>query len=184
MRPLNLGSALVQYRRFPKLSSSVRMVIGLLMLAAIPTVTGLSLAISERSKPQTLQRERARMRKFTMTCWCEGRSRGKAAIHDGRIVLGDGKMWIQSQKMKPSRPMYAFNGFYLDYPDDERPPPAPTGLVSMVSDHPPMMNWIYIDTETWEVKYGNRTMSRKHWVGNFGWTSEEDDEDFETEPGG
>lgn len=157
--------------------------IGLLMLTSIPAVTGISLGISERSKPETLARERAQMRKFTLTCWCAGKSTGKSAIHGGDIVLGDNKMWIQARSVKPSKPFYPFDGFYLDYPDEERTPPPPTGLVTMVSDSPPLMNWIYIEPKTWLVRHGNRTESRPCWVGNWGWTSMEE-EDMATEPGG
>ena len=39
----------------------------------------------------------------------------------------------------------------------------------------PTLNWIYVDRETQELKYGNRTQSREHAVGSWGWdTSDED----------
>lgn len=37
-----------------------------------------------------------------------------------------------------------------------------------------MLNWIYIDRSTRELKYGNRTQSREHMVGPWGWDSGED----------
>ena len=36
-----------------------------------------------------------------------------------------------------------------------------------------MMNWIYVDKNTLEVKYGNRTASREHVVGPWDWTEDE-----------
>lgn len=56
-----------------------------------------------------------------------------------------------------------------------------------------MLNWIYVDSATAEVKYGNRTQSRPHWVGSWGWTGEggkeergkeKEEEEEEEEPGG
>lgn len=64
--------------------------------------------------------------------------------------------------------------FYIAYPDEERPPTR--GLVSTISHDPPMLNWIYVDSDTLELKYGNRTQSREHLVGPWDWTEEEDGE--------
>lgn len=47
------------------------------------------------------------------------------------------------------------------------------GLVSTISVDPPMLNWIYVDKETFEMKYSNRTGSIMHHVGEYDWTSEE-----------
>lgn len=48
------------------------------------------------------------------------------------------------------------------------------GLVSFISDNPPALNWIYIDKETRELKYGNRTQSIDHEVGPWGWEAGEE----------
>ena len=69
-----------------------------------------------------------------------------------------------------SKPAHQFNGFYIDYPDEERE--RTRGLVTTVSDDPPMLNWIYCDKDTLELKYGNRTQSRPHQVGPWSWTGD------------
>ena len=69
-------------------------------------------------------------------------------------------------------PLHAFSGFYIQYPDEDRSPPQ-RGLVSTVSDDPPMLNWIYLDADTAELKYGNRTASIAHVVGDWDWTEDE-----------
>ena len=43
----------------------------------------------------------------------------------------------------------------------------------MVSNNPPAMNWIYVDKNTLELKYGNRTQSREHHVGPWDWTDDQ-----------
>jgi hypothetical protein len=37
-----------------------------------------------------------------------------------------------------------------------------------------MLNWIFIDRETFEIKYGNRTAAQNHIVGPWGWTESEE----------
>lgn len=94
-------------------------------------------------------------------------------------------MWVQSPKAKPERRLYPFEGFYIEYPDDERPKPAPLGMVTKVASDPVLMNWIYIDRQTCQICHGNRTVSRPHRVGDWGW-SNDDDKDFndDEDPGG
>ena len=61
------------------------------------------------------------------------------------------------------------------------------GLVTTISDEPPMLNWIYVDKNTLELKHGNRTQSREHWVGSWKWTNGEDEDDStdpDMDPGG
>lgn len=70
-----------------------------------------------------------------------------------------------------SKPAYTLKAFYIQYPDQEREPTL--GLVSQVSDDPPMLNWIYADKNTLELKYGNKTQSREHVVGPWDWTDDE-----------
>lgn len=36
-----------------------------------------------------------------------------------------------------------------------------------------MLNWIYVDKNTLELKYGNRTQSIEHIVGHWDWTEDE-----------
>lgn len=38
-------------------------------------------------------------------------------------------------------------------------------MVSTIFDEPPQLNWIYVDQETYEVKYGLRVDSEDHLVG-------------------
>lgn len=49
----------------------------------------------------------------------------------------------------------------------------PLGLVSQVAVDPPLLNWIYVDKATMEVKYGNKTASVAHNVGPWDWTEDQ-----------
>lgn len=74
--------------------------------------------------------------------------------------------------LKDAPPPHPFTGFYIMYPDDDRSPPE-RGLVSTISVDPPMLNWIYVDKDKLELRYGNRTASIQHVIGPWDWTEDE-----------
>jgi hypothetical protein len=63
---------------------------------------------------------------------------------------------------------HAFSGFY---PVEEKP--QPLGLVSTISKDPPVLNWIYVDNVTLELKYGNKTQSLPHSYAPWDWTEDQ-----------
>lgn len=152
------------------------MVLGLLAIAAIPTTIGITQGVSAQNKgnnpDKSSKTEAERMRKFNLECYCDNTSARAGSVHGGRVVLRDNKLYINP----PSSPStgHPFEGFYISYPDPDRPQPPPLGLVSTLSKEPPMLNWIYVDKDTREVKYGNRTQSRQHIVGSWGWDAGEE----------
>jgi hypothetical protein len=68
-------------------------------------------------------------------------------------------------------PAHTAQAFYIAYPDDSHI--RGDGLVSTVSDNPPMLNWIYADRNTLDLKYGNRSQSFENIVGPWDWTTDE-----------
>ncbi|MCJ1479625.1 hypothetical protein MMC13_008311 [Lambiella insularis] len=161
--------------------------LGLLTITAIPTTIGIAEGVSAQKQQKQDASDANLLRKFTLNCWCEGKGKLREQVHGGQLMLRDGKVWIQCPLREPVQPLHPFVGFYIAYPDDERPLPAPMGLVSTVSDDPPMLNWIYVHNSTLELKHGNRTQSREHCVGDWKWTSSQDEDDHDVsdeEPGG
>lgn len=149
------------------------MVLGLLAIAAIPTTIGVAEGISEGRKKRDPETEEERMRKFRLECFCKANSQKAKELDGGHIVLREEKLYVVSQR-SISDNSHLFEGFYIEYPDPERPRPLPLGLVSTISKDPPMLNWIYVDKNTREVKFGNRTQSRAHIVGSWGWDAGEE----------
>ena len=151
------------------------MVIGLLTLAAIPTTIGVAEGVNAENKehdPETSSKTEAeRMRKFNLECYCESKSRKAKEIHGGKVVLRNDKIYIEPQSSSIG---HTFEGFYISYPDPDRSQPPPLGLVSSIASDPPTLNWIFVDKNTREVKYGNRTQSRAHIVGSWGWDAGEE----------
>ena len=151
------------------------MVIGLLTLAAIPTTIGVAEGVNAENKENgsetSSKTEAERMRKFNLECYCESNSRKAKEIHGGKVVLRNDKIYIEPHSSSKG---HTFEGFYISYPDPDRPQPPPMGLVSSIPSDPPTLNWIYVDKDTREVKYGNRTQSRAHVVGSWGWDAGEE----------
>ncbi|KAF2186403.1 hypothetical protein K469DRAFT_573494 [Zopfia rhizophila CBS 207.26] len=150
-------------------------------VTAIPVVTGVAEGVSHQKKQNEEAANQTRMIKFNLVVSCDSDREIANQVDHGVIVLRHDKVWIvprnENNKPIPPRddikpPLHAFAGFYIQYPDEERCPPE-RGLVSTISDDPPMLNWIYVDRSTYELRYGNRTASIAHIVGEWDWTEDE-----------
>ena len=84
----------------------------------------------------------------------------KTALDRQPIVLRDGGFYISSPKTRDRE--HPFTGYSLPFPEKDY-----LGLVSTISDDPPMLNWIYIDRETYGVRYGVRKVAETQLVGPF-----------------
>ena len=69
----------------------------------------------------------------------------------------------------PPSPGHPFAGYFLPHPDNSWGWKG-EGLVSTITDNPPQLNWIYVDKDTNEVKYGTKIESNPHIVGPFNCT--------------
>jgi hypothetical protein len=72
---------------------------------------------------------------------------------------------LENEKIINGHP---FNGYFLPYPDASY-----EGLVSTITDVAPILNWIYIDKETYEVKYGVRDFAQPNLTGPFDCTRQD-----------
>ncbi|KAF2820667.1 hypothetical protein CC86DRAFT_471232 [Ophiobolus disseminans] len=134
-----------------------------------------------------------RLEEFYLDVFCDAKSRKKDEVHDTIVVLKDGKvrLWPKDPKTKlPAKgpddqdAPHPLTGFYLPFPPADLPhrpiPYTPIlGLVSTVpaqkasSKSKPKLNWLYADRTTREVKYGPRAEAKKHVVGSWDWTEDE-----------
>ncbi|KAF2876046.1 hypothetical protein BDV95DRAFT_473950, partial [Massariosphaeria phaeospora] len=151
------------------------------VVVGIPVVTGVAEGVEHQKKQNAEAANETRMIKFNVHVTCESKDELADEVDGGMLVVRHGKIWIvpRTADNKPEDPvpnidppLHAFAGFYIQYPDDDRFP-AVRGLVSTISDDPPMLNWIYCDRETFEMRYGNRTASITHIVGEWDWTADE-----------
>ncbi|KAL2205910.1 hypothetical protein CC79DRAFT_1369352 [Sarocladium strictum] len=138
------------------------MVIGLLAIAAIPTVTGVGQAISAQKKQNAASREQEK-------CYLAGMLPTSRGFEDaGFIVLIGGQLFIDL----PEHPVpgHKFCGYYFNYPSEE----GLKGLVSTIQEDPPMLNWIFVDKDTHAVRYGGRKDTIDHVIGSWGWSDDAD----------
>jgi hypothetical protein len=168
---------------------------------AIGTVTGVGQGVAEQRRQNADSSNQTRMMKFHLDVHLDARtarSKSPAAKLANRIVtLRNDKLWLDPTDHETGQPAdegkHPFTGFYVAYPDSDRE--YTRGLVSTISRDPPVLNWIFVDKDTLEVKYASRTGSIAHHVGSFDWTTDEPEdsavtlEDWEgfvaiEEPGG
>ena len=96
------------------------MVIGLLIITAIPVVTGVAQAMSAQKTKEQREKDELRMKKFHIDVFCDAQSSRLKEIHGHRLVLKNGRVWIGPKNAtNPCREGYVAEGFYIEYPDNE-----------------------------------------------------------------
>ncbi|KAI3316538.1 hypothetical protein HD806DRAFT_527804 [Xylariaceae sp. AK1471] len=146
----------------------------LLALTICPALLGTQEAI--RQSQSKNKREEHRARRCNLVVSCVKQSIRSHDINGKLVVLNDNKLWVTTTTLLTSRDEksetitygYPFSGYFLPYPATKY-----EGLVSTISDDPPMLNWIYVDTTTYEVKYGLRTDAQEHLTGPFDCTRQD-----------
>ena len=153
-------------------------------VVAIPVVTGIAQGVEYQKKQNEEAANETRMIKFNLLVHCDSKDPiAKEEVDHGTVILRHDKAWVvprddkgdplppdEEKTLEP--PMHAFAGFYIQYPDENRCPPE-RGLVSTISDEPPVLNWVFVDRETFEIRYNNRSGSIEHIVGEWDWTADE-----------
>ncbi|CZT17336.1 uncharacterized protein RCC_03170 [Ramularia collo-cygni] len=159
--------------------------LAIVMPVGISVTTGVAQGVSEQHKQNADASNQTRMLKFHLDVLLdpELRSPKYSALHNSIITLHHDKVWVDVKNPATNLPLegkdgtpgaHPFTGFYVAYPDDQRS--YTRGLVSTISVDPPMLNWIYINKDTYEVKYASRSGSIMHHVGDFDWTTEDNED--------
>jgi hypothetical protein len=136
------------------------MVFGLLALAGTIPMTATSV-LSLQDKAQSTKKDGVdadwKTEKCHMKCRPTARTPDdrKPIFADNRIVLRDGKLYVQVSAYQ-GQPNHPFSGYYLPYPDSNF-----EGLVSTISDNPPQLNWIYLETKSFQLSHGLRVEAEK-----------------------
>ncbi|KAI0602089.1 hypothetical protein F4775DRAFT_581851 [Biscogniauxia sp. FL1348] len=145
----------------------------MLALTICPAMLGTQEAI--RQSQSKTKREEHRARRSNLIVSCVKSSIRSRDIDGKLVVLKDNKLYIttsaplpEDEESVPPGNGYPFSGYYLPYPDSQY-----EGLVSTICDEPPMLNWIYVDKNTYEVKYGVRADAQEHLTGPFDCTKQD-----------
>ncbi len=101
------------------------------------------------------------------------------------------KFNFQDEKDHPEYHSHLFAGYFFPYPGKNWGKRG-DGYVSTIADDPPQLNWIYVDKDTYEVKFGLQKDAEGQHVGPWtctpidkrltfdgweGWTVVEEEED-------
>lgn len=86
------------------------------------------------------------------------------------IVLKDNKLWIDTTGVARRQSLHPFTGYFLPYHNmaevwREQGYVRGESMVTTISDDPPFLNWVYVDSKTHEVKYGVRDDAEPHLKG-------------------
>jgi len=108
-------------------------------------------------------RERHRGMKSNLIVNCATSSRYATIVNGAGVVLQNSKLYLATPGSEEEDD-HPFAGYFLPYPDQDWGRQG-EGLVSTIMDDPPQLNWIYVDADTHEVKYGDRKESDGHVVG-------------------
>ncbi|RDW90218.1 uncharacterized protein DSM5745_01993 [Aspergillus mulundensis] len=157
-------------------NSTASSMIGLLAITAIPTVTGIALGCSEQRKQNSREDDEKRMAKFYTDVECTEDVEEADELDGKRVVLRNNKVYIDDPNPANRKiESHAGQAFYIDYPEPDHMKDLKRGLglVSTIQDSPPMLNWLYCDKDTHELKYGNRTQSCEHVPAPWNWTDKE-----------
>ncbi|KAF1952499.1 hypothetical protein CC80DRAFT_372323, partial [Byssothecium circinans] len=143
------------------------MVLGILVtIIAAPALLGSQEAIRQSQSKE--KREEHRARRCNLIASCVKSSMRSREIDRRPVVLRNGKLWIDTGTSDGEPLGHPYAGYYLPYPDSNH-----EGLVSTITDIAPIMNWIYIDKETYEARYGVRLDAQPNLTGPFNCTRQD-----------
>ena len=71
----------------------------------------------------------------------------------------------------PPASFFPFNGRFFQHPLFA--PDNLAGFVTLTGEEPPMLRWVYVDSDTHECRWGGRQESEGHVCGPYNWTKDE-----------
>lgn len=141
------------------------MVLGIMTaIAACPAIIGTTEAVRQGQNKNA--KEKYRGQKSNLIVSCSSTHRWSSEIDGGTVVLCDNKLYIAKAEAAdaPGRSGHPFAGYFLPFPEQNWGRKG-EGLVSTISDDPPQLNWVYVDQDTYELKYGPRVATANQLVG-------------------
>ncbi|KAI4616213.1 uncharacterized protein J4E87_008948 [Alternaria ethzedia] len=143
------------------------MVLSILIATIVaPGLLGSQEAIRQSQSKE--KREEHRARRCNLIATCVKSSHRSREIDGRQVVLRNGKLWIDTGTEDGSPLGHPYAGYYLPYPDTSY-----EGLVTTITDVAPIMNWVYVDRDTGEAKYGVRADAQPHLTGPFDCTRQD-----------
>ncbi|KAM0816835.1 hypothetical protein AB5N19_02637 [Seiridium cardinale] len=135
-------------------------------IVAFSAVFGAAEAI--RHTQSRAKRDEHRSRKNNLIIHCPKSSEYGRILEGRSVVLSGDKLYIDTGT-DPDVPFgHPFAGYFLAFPEAKY-----AGLVSTICDEPPIMNWIYVDRSSYEVKFGTRAWAEPNYSGPYDCTRQD-----------
>ncbi|ADV22683.1 hypothetical protein I305_04360 [Cryptococcus gattii E566] len=143
------------------------MVFGLLTaIAACPAIIGTTEAIQQGQKANA--REQHRGRKTNLTIKLPGAHSYKPKFEGCMVVLHDKKLYVDHANCESLAYSHPFQGYYLPHPQNQSRWKGAgwkgEGMVTTINEDN-MLNWVYVDANTYELKHGVRAEAQDHLTG-------------------
>ncbi|CZR63563.1 uncharacterized protein PAC_13460 [Phialocephala subalpina] len=135
----------------------------LVALLTAPALLATQEAITQGQKKD--RREEHRARRCNLIVSCVDPSPESLEIDHRQVALKNSKLYVKTDPRDAS--LHPFAGYYLPYPDRHE------GLVTTITDVAPILNWIYVDKDTYEVKFGIKVDAHPNITGPFNCTRQD-----------
>ncbi|CAN8105097.1 unnamed protein product [Discula destructiva] len=115
------------------------------------------------------RRQEHRSRRNNLVVHCPKSSKYSPMLEGRHVVLSGDKLYIDTGIEHDIPFGFPFAGYYLPYPDSPF-----EGLVTAISNEdPPVMNWVFVDKSSFEVKFGVRAYAELGFKGPFDCTRQD-----------
>ncbi|WYZ43283.1 hypothetical protein EsH8_VI_000982 [Colletotrichum jinshuiense] len=122
------------------------------LLVSFGTAVGASEGI--KASMAKSRREEHRSRKNNLIVHCPKSSQFSPYLEGRRVVLSGDRLFVDTGTAYDVPFGHPFEGYYLPYPDSPF-----SGMVSTITHEAPIMNWIFVDPLTYQLRFGNRAAS-------------------------
>ncbi|KAK2027532.1 hypothetical protein LX32DRAFT_592423 [Colletotrichum zoysiae] len=114
---------------------------------------GTALGASEGIKASMAKsrREEHRSRKNNLVVHCPKSSQFSPYLEGRQVVLSGDRLFVDTGTAHNVPFGHPFEGYYLPYPGSRF-----SGLVSTITHEAPIMNWIFVDPVSYQIRFGNR----------------------------
>ncbi|CZR65446.1 uncharacterized protein PAC_15346 [Phialocephala subalpina] len=138
----------------------------LTIIVGVSALFGISEAIKQTQSKA--RRDEHRSRKCHLLVHCSKSSQYSPILEGKRVVLSGDKLYIDTGTELEIPFGHPFTGYFHPYPETKY-----SGLISSIAEDPPIMNWIYVDRDTFEVKFGTRPWAEHNHNGPFDCTRQD-----------
>ncbi|KAL6160977.1 hypothetical protein ACJQWK_09095 [Exserohilum turcicum] len=145
------------------------MVFGLLSLVAtVPLTASSVLTLQEQAEKNDSDGPSSEWKYEKCHIRCRATKRTpedrKQMFQDSRVVICEGRLYVQLSTYQGPH-LHPFSGYYLPFPHSNF-----DGIVSTISDNPPQLNWVYLDTNSdiFHFSHGLRVEAEERLPGPWG----------------